>query len=257
MPLHNQPVAQQVPELSHFPGRCCPVCPHPASPSQARSFPGSPCPKQPGEQCRCIRSVQRGPGGVRGWKRGSTAALQGASGGCWGGGEMRAARTLARPPARWGSPLPSRQAHPATGTYRAAAGCGSAPRAPTCSWRLLRPVWDGMGWDGVGSGRTWTGANGLSSGRPPPQPPAAVRPCCALRGGAGRCAGRCLRAQPRGIAAAPSGGRGREGACPRSPGRVLAQGPCVGCLAPVESRVSMHGTRSSRGGGVSLRSRDP
>lgn len=218
MPLHNQPIAQQVPELSHFPGRCCPVCPPPASPSQARSFPGSPCPKQPVERCRCIRSVQRGPGVEEGehgcFARGLGWVL-------WGRGDA-GARTPARPPARWGSPLPSRQAHPATGTYRAAAGCGSAPRAPTCGGQLLRPVWDGMGSGRVGPGPGRMGS--ARGGRPPRRPPpfAHAARCGAAPGAArgGACAPNPAASRRRRAAAGDE-----RGGCPRSPGRVLAEGP--------------------------------
>ncbi|XP_063205919.1 uncharacterized protein LOC134522303 isoform X1 [Chroicocephalus ridibundus] len=101
--------------------------------------------------------------------------------------------------------------------------------------------------------------SGLSSGLPTPPPlaAAAARPCCALRGGAGRCAGRCQRAQPRGIAAAPPNGCCSErGSGPRLPavtgghrGRlresygpspVLREGLCRGSPCRVAGPQGLH-----------------
>ncbi|XP_063205920.1 uncharacterized protein LOC134522303 isoform X2 [Chroicocephalus ridibundus] len=67
VPLRHKPVAQQVPELSHFPAGVPggPEHPHPRHGASRGS------PKQPGERCRHSRSRRRDDSTLRGWAVGS------------------------------------------------------------------------------------------------------------------------------------------------------------------------------------------
>lgn len=209
--------AQQVPELSRFPGRCHPPTEHPHPPLGASRAARGAVPAQQ------VGAAEASGGGSE-----RMAALPGASGGCFGGD----ADSPSPQPVRCPAPLP-----PSAPRGRHLPGSRRLRLcAPGPDMQLLSPARDGMGLDRAG----------LSAGPPPPPPPAAARPCRALRGGARRGAGRCQRHRPRGIAAAaptgccPPGHRPgavgvlRRGLC--SPGRVPMQGawppwgtgsPCV------------------------------
>lgn len=178
-------MAQQVPELRLSPCRC----PHSASPSGARSFPGSPSPTS-----RAAGGSARGLGGCGAAFLGpgfeaSTAAGQGAPTGCAagrgdgergeGGGprcQTSPIQPLRAPPAVWrpvltGQP-PVAAASPGARHAACAAAAGPAQIGAAAARRSPMPRCGAvLGAARGGAAEPGPGGRGPAAGRPPPGPP--------------------------------------------------------------------------------------
>lgn len=213
--------AQQVPELSRFPGRCHPPTEHPhpllGASRAARGV-------VPVQQVGAAEAFGGGSEGI--------AALPGASGGCFGGDADSPSPQLVRCPAPLPPSAPRGRHLPGSRRLRLC--------APGPDMQLLSPARDGMG-----PGRAQRGAAAPpAAGRRSPMPCAAGR-CSARRGAVpatpapGHRGGGAYRLLPPGAPARGCGSAAEGALLPR-------EGPHAGCVAPVGNRVPVHGSRSSR-----------